>query len=111
MPNIHVVHQAFQSTAIRFRPQNDYVFSRTNGAVQGSAPRDRSGSSCRDSHRLAGEIQPTFQEYWERDVKPLSTEKTSSMWAGDFQFKNELLSRAGSPVPDSMGRAVRPGDD
>jgi glycosyltransferase involved in cell wall biosynthesis len=45
--------------------------------------------------KLAGEIQPMFQDYWDHSVKPLIN-GTDVEYVGeaDFDLKNELLARA-----------------
>src|SRR5262249_42738387 len=45
--------------------------------------------------KLAGEIQPLFQSYWEETVKPLiDGNEVEYVGEADFETKNELLSRA-----------------
>ena len=97
MPNIHVVHHGIPVDRYTFSSRkDDYVaflgrMAPCKGPHLAIAAARRAGIPI----KLAGEIQPTFQEYWERDVKPLIDGKdVEYVGEADFQSKNELLSRA-----------------
>jgi glycosyltransferase involved in cell wall biosynthesis len=97
MPNIHIVHHGI--------PVNRYMFSSRKDDYVAFLGRM---APCKGPHlaieaarlagipiKLAGEIQPPFLEYWERDVKPLIDGKeVEYLGEADFHLKNELLSRA-----------------
>ncbi len=44
--------------------------------------------------KLAGEVQPMFREYWEREVVPLLGGRVEYVGEADFATKNALLARA-----------------
>jgi glycosyltransferase involved in cell wall biosynthesis len=97
MPNVHVVYHGI--------PVNRYTFSSRKDDYVAFLGRM---APCKGPHlaieaarlagipiKLAGEIQPMFQEYWERDVKPLIDGKdVEYLGEADFHLKNELLARA-----------------
>ena len=97
MPNIHVVHHGIPVDRYTFSSRkDDYVaflgrMAPCKGPHLAIAAARRAGIPI----KLAGEIQPTFQEYWERDVKPLIDGKdVEYVGEADFQSKNDLLSHA-----------------
>jgi glycosyltransferase involved in cell wall biosynthesis len=97
MPNIHVVHHGIPVDRYTFSSRkDDYVaflgrMAPCKGPHLAIAAARRAGMPI----KLAGEIQPTFQEYWERDVKPLIDGKdVEYVGEADFQSKNDLLSHA-----------------
>ena len=63
--------------------------------------------------KLAGEIQPYFTTTGSsRSARYIDGEQVEYVGEADLALKNELLvAGAGAAVPDSVGRAVRPGDD
>jgi glycosyltransferase involved in cell wall biosynthesis len=97
MPNIHVVHHGI--------PVNSYTYSSRKSDYVAFLGRM---APCKGPHlaieaarlagipiKLAGEIQPTFIDYWEREVKPLIDGKdVEYVGEADFELKNELLSHA-----------------
>ena len=97
MPNVHVVHHGI--------PVNQYTFSSRKDDYVAFLGRM---APCKGPHlaieaarlagipiKLAGEIQPMFLEYWEREVKPLIDGKNVEyLGEADFDLKNELLGRA-----------------
>jgi glycosyltransferase involved in cell wall biosynthesis len=97
MPNIHVVHHGI--------PVNRYTFSRSKDDYVAFLGRM---APCKGPHlaieaarragipiKIAGEIQPMFQDYWEREVKPLIDGKNVEyLGEADFDLKNELLAHA-----------------
>src|SRR5215471_3364461 len=97
MPNIPVVHHGI--------PVDNYLFSSRKDDYVAFLGRM---APCKGPHlaieaarragipiRLAGEIQPMFQSYWEETVKPLiDGNEVKYVGEADFETKNELLSRA-----------------
>jgi glycosyltransferase involved in cell wall biosynthesis len=97
MPNVRVVHHGI--------PSSDYVFSEDKDDYVAFLGRM---APCKGPHlaiaaarragvrlKLAGEIQPIFKDYWERDVAPgIDGRQIEYLGEADFLLKNELLSRA-----------------
>jgi len=97
MPCIRVVHHGI--------PVDDYVFSDDKddyvaflgrmapckGADLAIAAARRAGIRL----KLAGEVQPLFQEYWERQILPfVDGRQIEYVGEADFATKNELLSKS-----------------
>ena len=97
MPRLHVVHHGL--------PMNDYTFSSSKDDYVAFLGRI---VPCKGPHlaieaarragirlKLAGEVQPLFREYWERDVAP-SIDGRQIEYIGEVNAaqKNALLSRA-----------------
>jgi glycosyltransferase involved in cell wall biosynthesis len=97
MPNVHIVHHGI--------PLDDYTFSASKDDYVAFLGRI---APCKGPHlaieaarragirlKLAGEIQPVYREYWERDVLPL-VDGTHVEYVGeaDLDAKNALLSKA-----------------
>lgn len=97
MPRTHVVHHGIAIEQYTFRAEKDeYVaflgrMAPCKGAHRAIAAARRAGVRL----RLAGEIQPMFREYWDREILP-HVDGTAVEYVGeaDFACKNELLSRA-----------------
>jgi glycosyltransferase involved in cell wall biosynthesis len=97
MPNVHVVHHGI--------PVRDYSFSSRKDDFVAFLGRM---APCKGPHlaieaarlagipiKLAGEIQPTFRDYWEQQVLPLIDGRdVEYLGEADFGLKNDLLSRA-----------------
>jgi glycosyltransferase involved in cell wall biosynthesis len=97
MPHLHVVHHGI--------PVNNYTFSARKEDYVAFLGRM---APCKGAHlaiaaarlagvrlKLAGEIQPTFREYWEQQVEPhIDGAQIEYIGEADFETKNELLSRA-----------------
>jgi len=97
MPRVHVIHHGL--------PMDDYVFSADKEDYVAFLGRM---APCKGAHlaieaakragvrlKLAGEVQPLFQNYWEECVRPgIDGEQIEYLGAADFALKNELLSRA-----------------
>lgn len=97
MPNVHVVHHGI--------PIADYAFSSRKDDYVAFLGRM---APCKGPHlaieaarlagvriKLAGEVQPSFREYWEQQVRPLiDGDRVEYIGEADRATKNELLSRA-----------------
>jgi glycosyltransferase involved in cell wall biosynthesis len=97
MPRVHVVHHGI--------PVDDYVFA---GRKQDYVAFLGRMAPCKGAHlaiaaarragvrlKLAGEVQPLFRDYWERQVRPhVDGDQIEYVGAADFATKNELLSHA-----------------
>ena len=97
MPKVHVVHHGIPLTDYTFSAEkDDYV------AFLGRLVPCKGAHLAIDAARLAGvrlkiagEIQPQFQEYWEREVRPgIDGDQVEYVGEADFTRKNELLSKA-----------------
>jgi glycosyltransferase involved in cell wall biosynthesis len=97
MPNVHVVHHGIPINQYRFSShKDDYVaFLGRMAPCKGPHLAIEAAKLAGIPIKLAGEIQPMFQEYWERDVEPLIDGKdVEYLGEADFHLKNELLARA-----------------
>jgi glycosyltransferase involved in cell wall biosynthesis len=97
MPHIDVVHHGLPVERYTLRSKkDDYVaflgrMAPCKGADRAIAAARRAGVRL----KLAGEIQPTFHDYWESQVLPHVDGRTVEyVGEADFAGKNELLSRA-----------------
>jgi len=97
MPRVNVVYHGI--------PVDDYVFSDAKEDYVAFLGRM---APCKGAHlailaarragvrlKLAGEVQPLFNDYWEQQVLPLvDGDQIEYIGAADFAAKNELLSKA-----------------
>lgn len=97
MPLVSVVHHGI--------PTSDYTFSRTKDDYLAFLGRM---TPCKGPHlaievarrtglrlKLAGEVQPTFRDYWEQEVAPrIDGRQIEYIGEADFATKNALLSKA-----------------
>jgi len=97
MSNMHVVHHGIPLANYTFSAtKEDYVaflgrMAPCKGPHLAIAAARRAGLHI----KLAGEIQPTFREYWERDFLPLIDGRSVEyIGEADRALKNTLLSRA-----------------
>jgi glycosyltransferase involved in cell wall biosynthesis len=99
MPRVSVVHHGIAVDRYVFRAarqKEDYVaflgrMAPCKGAHLAIEAARRAGVRL----KLAGEVQPVFQEYWEQQVRPgIDGDRIQYIGAADFKAKNELLSRA-----------------
>ena len=96
MPNVHVVHHGIDLAQYRAAAERDgYVvflgrIAPCKGAHNAIAAAERAGVRL----ILAGEIQPLFKDYWERQVRPHIGGNIEYVGEADLAMKNGLLSRA-----------------
>lgn len=97
MPHIHVVHHGIPVHEYTFaETKHDYVaflgrMAPCKGAHLAIAAARRAGVRL----KMAGEIQPLFQQYWDQQVRPLiDGDQIEFLGVADFAKKNELLSKA-----------------
>jgi len=97
MPNVHVVHHGIPVDRYRFasRKDNYVAFLGRMAPCKGPHLAIEAARLAGIPIKLAGEIQPTFQDYWDRSVKPLiNGSDVEYLGEADFDLKNELLARA-----------------
>jgi glycosyltransferase involved in cell wall biosynthesis len=97
MPNIHVVHHGIPVGSYTFSARkDDYVaFLGRMAPCKGPHLAIDAARAAGIPIKLAGEIQPTFTDYWEHEVKPrLDGHDAEYVGEADFALKNDLLSRA-----------------
>jgi glycosyltransferase involved in cell wall biosynthesis len=97
MPRLHVVHHGIQPDEYEFScEKDDYVaflgrMAPCKGAHLAIAAARRAGVRI----KLAGEVQPLFNDYWEQQVLPLIDGRdVEYIGEADFVTKNALLSGA-----------------
>jgi len=97
MPNMHVVHHGIPVETYAFSAKKgDYVaflgrMAPCKGPHLAIAAARRAGIRL----KLAGEIQPTFSDYWEREVLPLiDGDQIEYVGEADRALKNSLLAGA-----------------
>lgn len=96
MPQMHIVHHGIELANYRAGgPKDDYVLflgrmAPCKGAHHAIAAARRAGVHL----KLAGEIQPVFQTYWNEVVEPRLGPDAEYVGEADLERKNELLSRA-----------------
>lgn len=97
MPHMHVVHHGIPvDDYTASSRKEDYVaflgrFVPCKGAHLAIAAARRAGMRL----KLAGEIQPMYREYWEREVLPaIDGVNVEYVGEADFAIKNDLLSKA-----------------
>jgi glycosyltransferase involved in cell wall biosynthesis len=97
MPSLHVVHHGLSIDQYTFGERKDgYLaflgrMAPCKGAHRAIAIARRAGVPL----KLAGEIQPPFVDYWEREVRPhVDGRFIEYLGEADRTLKNELLSRA-----------------
>ena len=97
MPNVHVVHHGIPVSNYKFSARkDDYVaFLGRIAPCKGPHLAIKAARLAGIPIKLAGEIQPLFEDYWQREVKPLIDGKdVEYVGEADFTCKNELLARA-----------------
>ena len=97
MPNIHVVHHGIPVGSYTFSARkDDYVaFLGRIAPCKGPHLAIDAARAAGIPIKLAGEIQPTFTDYWEHEVKPrLDGHDAEYVGEADFALKNDLLSHA-----------------
>jgi glycosyltransferase involved in cell wall biosynthesis len=97
MPRLRVIPHGIPIEDYRFEPRKqDYLaflgrIAPVKGAHLAIEVAKRAGLRL----KLAGEIQPVFRDYWERDVRPhVDGKQVEYVGEADFAAKNELLAGA-----------------
>jgi len=96
MPNVHVIHHGLDlDHYCTSAAKEDYVvflgrMAPCKGAHNAIAAARKAGIRL----KLAGEIQPVFRDYWERQVEPHLGGDIEYVGEANLAQKNELLSRA-----------------
>jgi glycosyltransferase involved in cell wall biosynthesis len=97
MPHVDVVHHGIPVTDYAFSADKDDYVVFLGRMVPCKAPHLAIQAARRAGMRLklAGEIQPSFIDYWERQVLPeLDGDRVEYVGEADFALKNALLSKA-----------------
>ena len=97
VPLLSSIHHGVPPAAYRFsEAKDDYVaflgrIAPCKGAHLAIEAARRAGVCL----KMAGEIQPTYREYWEADIRPhIDGRQVEYIGEADMAAKNELLSRA-----------------
>jgi glycosyltransferase involved in cell wall biosynthesis len=97
MPRVHVVHHGLSVSDYSFSQQKDDYVAFLGRMAPCKGPHLAIEAARRAGIRLklAGEVQPIFREYWERQVLPL-IDGGQVEYVGEVncEQKNELLSKA-----------------
>jgi len=97
MPHIHVVHHGIPASEYTFSAEKDDYVAFLGRMAPCKGPHLAIEAARRAGIRLklAGEIQPTFREYWDRDVLPyIDGKQIEYVGEADLATKNALLSKA-----------------
>jgi glycosyltransferase involved in cell wall biosynthesis len=97
MRNVHVVHHGIDASDYTFSAvKDDYVaFLGRMAPCKGPHLAIQAARRAGVRLKLAGEIQPVFRDYWEREVRPLvDGRQIEYIGEADRAMKNALLSRA-----------------
>jgi glycosyltransferase involved in cell wall biosynthesis len=97
MPKMHVVHHGIPVESYTFSAQKeDYVvFLGRMAPCKGAHLAIEAARLAGVRLKLAGEIQPLFQDYWERNVRPsIDGDRVVYVGEADFAMKSALLSKA-----------------
>src|SRR6059036_260247 len=97
MPRLHVVHHGISLDDYKFSAdKDDYVaFLGRIAPCKGTHLAIQAARRAGVRVKLAGEIQPIFHDYWEREVSPhIDGRQIEYVGAVNQAQKNELLSRA-----------------
>ncbi len=97
MHHVEVVHHGIPATDYLFSDEkDDYVaFLGRMAPCKGPHLAIRAARKAGVRLKLAGEIQPLFSDYWEKEVAPcVDGEQIEYVGEADFATKNELLSGA-----------------
>jgi glycosyltransferase involved in cell wall biosynthesis len=97
MPQVHVVHHGIPVADYTFsEDKDDYVaFLGRMAPCKGPHLAIEAARAAGVRLKLAGEIQPVFNDYWETMVRPLiDGDRAEYLGEADRTLKNELLSRA-----------------
>jgi glycosyltransferase involved in cell wall biosynthesis len=97
MRHVHVVHHGIPLTDYQFSEQKDDYLAFLGRMAPCKAPHLAIEVARLTGVRLklAGEIQPVFFDYWDRQVRPyIDGKQIEYLGEADHALKNELLSRA-----------------
>jgi glycosyltransferase involved in cell wall biosynthesis len=97
MPKMHVVHHGIPLDAYRFRSAKDDYVAFLGRMAPCKGPHLAIDAARRAGIRikLAGDIQPIFNDYWQQEVAPrLDGRDAEYIGEADLATKNELLGRA-----------------
>jgi glycosyltransferase involved in cell wall biosynthesis len=96
LPSIRRIHHGLNFDKYRLGSGGDYVafigrFAPVKGAHLAIAAAKKAGVKL----RMAGEVQPIFQEYFDREIKPhIDGVNVEYVGEADLEAKNELLGNA-----------------
>jgi len=97
MPHLHVIHHGIPAEAYTFsEAKDDYVaFLGRMAPCKGPHLAIEVARRAGVRLKLAGEVQPVFRDYWERDVLPyIDGQQIEYVGEANHAQKNALLSRA-----------------
>lgn len=97
MPRVNVVHHGLPLEDYRFRDtKEDYVaFLGRVAPCKGTHLAIQAARRAGIRLKLAGEVQPQYREYWEKEVEPrIDGHHVEYLGEADRALKNELLSKA-----------------
>lgn len=97
MPHVDVVHHGIRLADYECRTEKDDYVAFLGRMAPCKGPHLAIAAARRAGVRikLAGEIQPVFQDYWDREVAPLlDGDQVEFVGPADLAAKNALLSRA-----------------
>jgi glycosyltransferase involved in cell wall biosynthesis len=96
MPNVRVVHHGLDLDDYRVSSRKDDYVVFLGRMAPCKGPHNAIAAARRAGVRLklAGEIQPVFQTYWDEQVRPHLGDGIEYVGEANLERKNELLSRA-----------------
>jgi glycosyltransferase involved in cell wall biosynthesis len=97
MPHVHVIYHGLPLAGYTFAAEKDDYVAFLGRMAPCKAPHLAILAARQAGVRvkLAGEIQPVFRDYWEREVRPLvDGDRVEYVGEADHALKNALLSRA-----------------
>jgi glycosyltransferase involved in cell wall biosynthesis len=97
MPQVHVIHHGVDVGDYAFRADKDdyLLFLGRMAPCKGPHLAIEAARRAGARLKLAGEVQPVYREYWERQVRPhVDGVRVEYVGEADFAAKNRLLSRA-----------------
>jgi glycosyltransferase involved in cell wall biosynthesis len=96
MPTVHVIHHGLDLDRYGMSAAKDEYVAFVGRMAPCKGPHNAIAAARRAGIplKLAGEIQPMFRDYWEREVKPQIGGAIEYVGEVDLAQKNALLSRA-----------------
>lgn len=96
MPRLHVIHHglALDDYAVTARKEDYVAFLGRMAPCKGAHLAIEAARLAGIKLKLAGEVQPVFQDYWEKKVRPHLGGDIEYVGEADLAMKNALLSRA-----------------